>query len=241
MRRTIIACLIVLATFSLHAQSFLEDDTDSLENIWTVSEQGNLILLKDCDGQELARSLNTSTQIIFWMLGEQGHANKEDDSVVLCKGDSINVDYGLSLAPDTLSGMGKLISCCLDNNLDKYLFSNYWLGKGDIEMTSEMFAGVLLCLRQNPGLLPSGSDTSVVGERRVSRQVSFYKTRYEESFGSATVYIDSDNRVVGFADVYDFDSKRWGVRPIKYEFYVRIVSLLSPASATSFRVYFNEM
>ncbi len=137
-------------------------------------------------------------------------------------------------ASERMSCVGKFICRHFDTSLDSLLFANYWFGGGDIELSSCQFDSILLCLDQQT------FDTLPADSGLVPCIVSFYGTPYEKSFGCATVYVDENRRVVGFYDYYNFDRKRWGDRPLKYEFYVRLVSLLSPPSAAPFKIHYNN-
>ena len=87
-------------------------------------------------------------------------------------------------------------------------FPTSWNGNGDVALTESQFAGILLCIKQKQILFLM--DTFGVGDDLRPIGVSFYNTRYEKAFGYAVIYVGPDNRIVGFSDVYDFDSKRWG-------------------------------
>ena len=236
MKKGLFIFLLAATTACLHAQT----PHDTVGDAWIVNEWGNLIALRHSNEYELAQYLNTSTRICRCLLAQQGFCDASDDTIMLHKGDSLIIDYGAKLRPDSLSGVGKFICDQLDNNLDKYLFSNYWIGKGDVEFSISQFAGILLCLKHTPNTplpiidsLPTGSDT-------IPCVVSFYNTHYEQSLGSATVLVNSDNQIVGFSDFYNFDPKKWGARPAQYECYVRFVSLFSPPSASAFNIQFDN-
>lgn len=143
-------------------------------------------------------------------------------------------------APESLGCIGDFICRRLDDSLSVLLFRNYWTGKGDIWLSDEQFAAVEECIR---GMWqPQGfeADTLVSADAVRRESVSFYGTKYRNAFGVATVYVDAHNRIVGFMDTYDFDAKRWGIRPFKNELIVRIVSLLSPSASLPFNIYYER-
>lgn len=233
MKINLLACLLICAASFVSAQEVAR--TDTLPETLSVSKTGNLLALRRCSESDLARYLNTSPQIARQILREQNG----NDSIELNPGDSLCIDYGYSLQADALRCIGMYISNRLDSNLDKYLFSRYWLGKGDVQLSGLQFAGLLLCIKQNPEIISPVADTSALCDSIVPRRVTFYNTPYEKAFGSATIYLNSDNRIIRFFDSYDFNPLHWGVRPLKYEVGVRLVSLFSPNMASDFKVCFD--
>lgn len=208
--------------------------------IWVVNERGNLITLRNSNEYELAKYLNTSPRIVQRLLKQQGYKKELNDTIFLHKGDSLIIDYGFNLVSDTLLGIGKFICRQMDNNLDKYFFSNYWNGCGDIELSTRQFVGILLYLKQHLNI-PIQVVGTLTEDSVISLcLVSFYNTPYEQSFGSATLCVDSNNQIVGIFDFYNFDAKKWGIRPVYYEFFVRLVSRFSPSNAAGFNVYYGK-
>ena len=52
--------------------------------------------------------------------------------------------------------------------------------------------------------------------------VSFYKSKkYNKALGKSLLYYDSNGVAIGFCDKYDFNPKRIGSRPLKYEIMTR--------------------
>lgn len=232
MKRGLMLCLWVEMISCLCAQEVALVFPDTSGEAWTVNERGNLVSLRESNEYELARFLNTSPDIARRILGQP-----KGDMIMLNQGDSLNIDYGCTLAPDRLSGVGRIFSHHLGSPYGQYFFSNYWRGGDDIELSDSQFAAILLYLRQHK-FYPM-PDTLSNDSVFFPCLVSFYDTPYERCFGRATIYVDTANRVVGFLDYYNFDAKRWGVRPIKHEFYVRLISLFSPASASPFVIRYN--
>ena len=228
MKKSILLYMYVCMVVCIHAQDREPQDVALGINKW-----GNVIAFRDCNVYELADFLNTSPMIALRLLEKQ--LKDSSDAFIMKEGDSIDIDYGWNLIPGKVSGIGKIIYDHLDTRLDKYLFSNYWNGGLDVELTENQFAGILLSIK-----LEGKPNIFIPNNSLTSKCCSFYNTRYEKSFGYATIYFDSDNRIIGFSDIYDFDSKNWGVRPVKYEIYIRIVRLISPSSSSGFNVCFKN-
>lgn len=144
-------------------------------------------------------------------------------------------------APKSLGCIGDFLCKRLNDSLSVWLFRNYWTGKGDIWLSDEQFAAVEECIREMWQPQEFEADTLVSADAVRRESVSFYGTKYRNAFGVATVYVDAQNRIVGFMDTYDFDAKRWGIRPFKYELIVRIVSLLSPSASLPFNIYYERL
>lgn len=187
-----------------------------------IDESGILVIPDSCSEQVLAEFLNTTPNIARDILMQSRQCLIADEKPPVIQ--------------EPQSCIGKLISLCSGNGLSKQFFCNYWSGGGDIRLSDKQFADILLCIKQNSAAMefPAASDS-------IRQQTfSFYNTRYDKAFGVATIYFDSGNRIVGFRDVYDFDAQKIGVRPLKYEIYVRLVSLLSPVSASNFIIYYGD-
>lgn len=200
-----------------------------------ISDSGDIVVVRGCSAVDLARFLNTTPAIARAILEEQDYAVSDDDSIVLIMGDTlrcVDTDAPASTPP---RGMGGIIYRHSGNNLGKLFFSNYWQGGTDIVLSNSQFAEILICIKQYQVLLIR-TDTLSSDNSLTACIVSFYNTPYERVFGSATVYIDSEQRIVGFSDCYNFDTKNRGARPSRYEFYVRLVSLFSPSTAASFEI-----
>lgn len=227
MKRGIILFLFVGMIAFIHAQVI-----ESYE-CFSVNENGHILILKDCNSQEVADYLNTSPQIASRIIETVNRNTNE--SLFLHKGDIISLDNSLNLDTGDMPCTGKMIRYLLNTPLDQYLFSNYWLGYGDVELSAVQFARILLCIKQNQLIT-----NNCTQNKTNSRIVSFYDTPYEQAFGFAQIIQDTNNRIIGFYDSYDFDPKEWGIRPFKYELYVRIIALLSPSTSSAFNIYFDE-
>jgi len=245
-RKGLLIGLYVTLSMCLNAQEVSQQDTTLGEDnaglrqdVLMINTAGDIEALENCDEYALANFLNTSPQIAKTILERRRSYKDELTKNCLNKGDIVKVDYGCDLLPDSLSCMGKVICKYFSNNLGQYLFSNYWNGKGDIELTVEQFAGILLCIKQNNISIPSSPDTLYENCNNLPVLVSFYNTQYEKEFGNATLFYNEDGQAIGFLDVYDFDAKKWGIRPFKYELCIRMVALLSPATAADFTISYK--
>ena len=187
-----------------------------------IDENGTLVIPDSCSEQVIAEFLNTTPDIARDILMQSRQC--------------LIANEGLPVIQKPQSCIGKLIFLCSGNGLSSFFFCNYWTGGGDIRLSGRQFADILLCIKQNTAQM----EFPAAGDSIRQQTFSFYNTRYGKAFGVATIYLDSENRIVGFRDVYDFDPKKCGVRPLKYEIYVRLVSLLSPDSASKFVIYYGD-
>lgn len=143
--------------------------------------------------------------------------------------------------PASLKGIGRIICRILDDSLSCQLFSNYWVGNGDIKLSEEQFSDIEIYIKELQ-LLNGKAKDSLQQEGELWREsISFYGTKYAKAFGVATVYTDATDSIVGFEDYYDFDAQKWGTRPYNWELLVRIVSLLSPRTALPFKISYGNI
>lgn len=204
-----------------------------------INDFGDIVVIRRCNTTDFARFLNTTPTIAQAILEDCIYTVRDSNTTILNTGDTLrfsNADPPISYPPNGLGVLGGIIYRHSGNNLGKFLFSNYWKGGVDIALSNCQFAKILLCIKQYSVALSSSSDTLLIEDSLTANTVSFYHTPYERAFGYATVYVDSEQRIVGFSDRYDFDSKEWGIRPTRYELYVRLVSLISPHTTDSFEV-----
>lgn len=177
------------------------------------------------------------------MLNNQGYSVNESGILNLKVGDVFKVEH-TSPTPesrDDLSGFGNIIRENAGSEFSKNLFENYWNGGGDIELTDERFAGILLYVKKNATQESEGSRVNIVSQNGniidvgSQKLFDFYSSsEYDKAFGKATLFYNSKGNVIGFYDCYDFDSKSWGERSYKNEIITRSVSYASPEKARSF-------
>lgn len=211
-------------------------EAESYEEALSISDSGDIVVIRGCSTGDFARFLNTTRAIARAILEDCNYTVSDDDSIVLVTGDTIRCSNADTPASNPPRGMGGIIYRHSGDNFGKFLFSNYWQGGMDIALSNSQFAGILICIKQYQMAPLSLTDTLSGGDSLTACTVSFYNTPYERAFGSATVYVDFEQRIVGFSDRYNFDTKIWGTRPTRYEFYVRLVSLFSPPTAAGFEV-----
>ncbi len=237
MRKAIVSFAFICTTVHLFAQEPTCSDSIHTEfDAFSITKSKNILVLRNSTVEDLAFFLNTSKKIAHQLIS----FDKLNDTMLLRKGDSIVIDFGQKLIPEKISSLvGKIISWRLNDNLSKYFFSNFWNGNGNIELSHQQFAGILICLKEKNTCIKFISDT-LMKEREIRPYViSLYNTHYEKSFGYATIFIDSNNRIVGFYDKYDFNPMTWGVRSFKYEIITRFISLVSPASSSDYEIFYG--
>lgn len=208
----------------VNINTFFHDSLGFVDVIPSFDECGRLIIPINSDEFMLANFLNTSPDIAKKIL-----------YIWNCNDSSLFVQ---DTSNKTLSGIPRLIYKHLDDEFSRFLFLNYWTGGGDIVLTDRQFAEILICVKSSKDTNKWISEDLHSNTKNKPCQFSFYNTKYCEAFGVATFYINSDNRIVGFSDTYDFDAKKWGIRPLKYELLVRLVALLSPSNASGFNIIY---
>ena len=216
---------------------------------WGEDTDRNLIAEKGDNAWTLAKYLNTSAEISTKMLNEQGYSINKNGILNLKVGDIFKVERE-SPKPEEridLGFVGNNIRERAGSEFSKNLFENYWTGKGDVELSGERFAGILLYVKENapksssqtPVTLIGAPSGNVVGHGS-KRAVNFYSSsEYDKAFGTATLYYNSKGNIIGFFDHYDFDSKPWGERSFINELITRAVETASPSEAKDFKIRYG--
>ena len=192
------------------------------EEIWKPDEKGNIKAEKGDNAWTLASYLNTTPSIAISMLDEQGYFINSKGILNLKEGDVFNIDHGVVSHTSylDLGKTGNFIRGKAGSGIAEDLFTNYWTEGGNITLSGSQFAGILTYLKENIQSLLLGTD-----DRKV---VSFYESSaYSRAYGSATITIDSQKRITGFMDTYDFDPHRLGDRSLKNEIITRGVNIIS--------------
>ncbi|TAM92963.1 MAG: hypothetical protein EPN39_21215 [Chitinophagaceae bacterium] len=215
---------------------------------WERDANGNLVAEKGDNAWTLAKYLNTSAEISIDMLNQQGYTINRKGILNLNVGDVFNIEYS-SPRPksrEDLGFIGNNIRKRAGSEFSKDLFENYWNGKGNLELSGERFAGILMYVKdKNPkssapvpvNFLNSKGEIITSGSKKA---VSFYSSpEYDKAFGTATLYYNSKGNIIGFYDKYDFDSKPWGERSTKNEIITRSVEMFSPDKARDFDIDFG--
>ena len=89
------------------------------------------------------------------MLNEQGYSINENGILNLKVGDIFKVERE-SPKPEEridLGFVGNTIRKEAGSEFSKNLFENYWKGNGDVELSGERFAGILLYVKYLPMIL----------------------------------------------------------------------------------------
>lgn len=214
---------------------------------WERDANGNLVAEKGDNAWSLAKYLNTSSEIAVNMLGEQGYSVNKKGILNLKIGDVFQVENTLN-APESREDLGFLGNKIRDragSDFSKNMFENYWKGEGDVELSGQRFAGILMHIKDNNPEIDGGSAVSLKGASGnkypgTKSVVNFYDSpEYSLVFGRATVYSNSKGNVVGFYDHYDFDSKAWGTRSTTNEIKTRAVRYASPSTAKPFSIRYG--
>lgn len=122
--------------------------------------------------------------------------------------------------PD-LGAAGNTIRNRLTSDYEKELFERYWLGQGNKVLTQSELDSAVNALSTS---IVSQSQVTINGTQYTKTLVSFYANAdFDQAYGSATIYYDSNGQAAGFFDNYNFDSKPWGVRPYRFEVQTRAV------------------
>ena len=216
---------------------------------WGEDANRNLIAEKGDNAWTLAKYLNTSAEISTKMLNEQGYPINENGILNLKVGDIFKVERE-SHKPEEridLGFVGNIIRKEAGSEFSKNLFENYWKGNGDVELSGERFAGILLYVKENapkssnqtPVTLIGAPSGNVVGHGS-KRAVNFYSSsEYDKAFGTATLYYNSKGNIIGFFDHYDFDPKPWGERSYRNELITRAIETASPSEAKDFKIRYG--
>ncbi|PKL80004.1 MAG: hypothetical protein CVV25_06010 [Ignavibacteriae bacterium HGW-Ignavibacteriae-4] len=214
---------------------------------WEKDDNGNLVAEKGDNAWSFSSYLNTSPERSIKMLGEQGYTVNDKGILQLNVGDIFKVENSSS-APyrSDLRFIGNNIRDNAGSEFSKNMFENYWTGGGDVELSSQRFAGILLYVKENKpktsGVtnikLKNSDGTYRLGYRQ---NVSFYSTsEYNKVFGTSQLYYNQNDEIVGFYDYYDFDSKdNWSERGIKNELITRTVDFFSPNSSKPFSIKYG--
>ena len=109
------------------------------------------------------------------------------------------------------------------SDFSKDLFENYWLGGGDMTLSTDRFNAIANAAKKLPRQLYSVTLSN--GQPGTLAIVNFYgNAEYSLAFGRATIYYNRQGQPVGFYDYYDFDPKAWGIRPNSAEIKTRMVN-----------------
>ena len=114
----------------------------------------------------------------------------------------------------------------------------------DLTLSGTQFAGILMCLK-TVDIISNQENTILIGASNkqyegYSALANFYSSDYYSlAFGTATIYMNKKNRIVGFYDSYNFDSKPKNTRSKINEFETRAVRIVSPKSAKPYSIKYG--
>lgn len=115
--------------------------------------------------------------------------------------------------------VGNMILKELSSDFEKKCFTNYWYEKGDMILTEEEWSDIKQYAEQN--YTPGDTCTN-----KVTKEIYFYDNpKYKYALGRSRVTFIVNN-AIGFYDEYNFDSKKWGERPVLAEIITRIIGTL---------------
>lgn len=151
-----------------------------------------------------------------------------------------------SQRPD-LGTEGNLIRGFMHPGFTQDMFENYWLGKGDVDLSDARFKDITDYAGTLP--LPTGKNAGWVtgpnGETLQKRMYNLYGSPdYRRSLGTSTLFYDQSGKPVGFYDYYNFDpstpqhprNRSWDA-----EAETRIMNWLgSLHGAKDFPIYYGE-
>ncbi len=129
--------------------------------------------------------------------------------------------------PD-LGLMGNLIRERAGSEFSKDLFENFWLRRGDKNLTQTRFIDIWEELYSVDPRIFDRKGKKIVMDNGVTlyaKTANFYSSsEYSLALGRATVFFDTNGTPVGFYDRYDFDPKAWGIRSNDAETKTRMVN-----------------
>lgn len=129
-----------------------------------------------------------------------------------------------------------------NSEFERELFINYISGFGNMQLAVSDFQKVKNYATQNVDLINYPGFTIQLNDGNTGKAliISFYKfSRFNHAFGTATIYIDDNNKIVGFLDYYDFDSRPFGERSYVSEIITRSIKLFSPRKAKPFKITYG--
>ncbi len=128
------------------------------------------------------------------------------------------------------------------SNLEQKLISNYQNGIGNIQLDINEFGIIKEFINTRFNLKSHNGYDIILENGTIGKSfiISFYNSpEFDHAFGTATIYVDQNFKIVGFMDVYDFDSRPWGQRSYKAEFLSRFIKCISPKKAKPFKITYG--
>lgn len=218
------------------------------DGAWEKDANGNLKAEKKDNAYTLAKYLNTDAKTAIGMLSEQGYTVNKKGILNLKVGDIFKVE-NVTPAPDEREDLGFLGNEIRDragSDFSKNMFENYWKGGGDVELSGQKFAGILMYVKENNPDASAPTEATMTNadgttNKGTTRVVNFYNSKeYSLVFGRSTLFYNKQGNIVGFYDKYDFDSKSWGTRSTTNELKTRMVRWASPKTAKPFHIRYGS-
>jgi hypothetical protein len=121
--------------------------------------------------------------------------------------------------------IGSMVRLVLPGKFSKKLFTHYWMGKGDYQLSNEELISIASEInRLGPGCYADSSYIRVEDAAGVQKKiVNFYLSKkLAHALGYCTVYFNR-NVLTAFFDDYDFNPRPWGTRPFLHEVKTRFM------------------
>lgn len=128
-----------------------------------------------------------------------------------------------TIKPAKLRGgiFGRMVMRCSGGDFSQACFRHFMQAKGSgMQLTEQVFSDIVSNAvaiedTRRDVVLADGSKGAVVA-------VSLYRSEvYAKALGKALLFYDAEGCPVGFYDTYDFNPKRFGSRPLRYELMTR--------------------
>ena len=218
-------------------------DPDGGSADWHKDKNGNLVADPGDNAYTLAKYLNTSPEIAIKLLTDQGYKVNKNGVLNLKVNDVLKVEHHSTMIDDARpyieSPLGHNAREFAGSAFSKDLFERYWFGDGDLELSNERFTGILLFLKD---LKPKITSVTKINARVTAKVTSFYSSKeYDKAFGSATVYYNKNNEVIGFHDTYDFNPIDFSKthRSLKNEIITRMVNYSSTTKSKAYEINYG--
>jgi hypothetical protein len=121
--------------------------------------------------------------------------------------------------------IGSMVRLVLPGKFSKKLFTHYWTGNGDYQLSDEELVSIASEInRLGSGCCTDSSYIRVNDSAQVQKKtINFYLSKeLAHALGYCTVYFKG-NMLTTFFDDYDFNPKPWGTRPFLHEVKTRFM------------------
>jgi hypothetical protein len=218
-------------------------DPDGGQADWHKDKDGNLVADPGDNAYTLAKYLNTSPEVAINLLTDQGYTINKKGILNLKINDILKVEHKSTMTDDARpyieSVLGHNAREFAGSAFSKDLFERYWFGDGNLELSDERFMGMLLFLKDSK---PKITSVTKIDANIAAKVTSFYSSKeYDRAFGSATVYYNKSNEIIGFHDTYDFNpiNFRKTHRSLKNEIITRMVYYSSTTETKGYEIHYG--